>query len=186
MCTLQLCLCVRDLTCFPQVDDFLSSEDVDRAPVKLVIVAWDIWPTWFKIFIPTFPDMEDKATQLDWVRNPFLLSEAYRSKLSVTNQETLLEVSSDCGLQMKFATSTFTQFWVCVKQEHPDLGQKALEQLLPLASTYLCEASFFAMTVIKTKQRNRLCLEKSLITAVASLPSRLTKLPSEAQAQVSH
>ena len=31
-----------DFTCFPQVDDFLSSEDVDRAPVKLVIVAWDI------------------------------------------------------------------------------------------------------------------------------------------------
>lgn len=47
---------------------------------------------------------------------------------------------------MKFATSTFTQFWVCVKQEHPDLGQKALEQLLSFASTYLCEASFSAMT----------------------------------------
>ena len=31
-----------DFTCFPQVDDFLSSEDVNRAPVKLVIVAWDI------------------------------------------------------------------------------------------------------------------------------------------------
>ena len=28
-----------DFTCFPQVDDFLSSEDVDRAPVKLVIVG---------------------------------------------------------------------------------------------------------------------------------------------------
>ena len=130
--------------------------------------------------------MEEKFTQLDWVRNPFLLSEAYGSKLPVTNQETLLEVSSDRGLQMKFATSTLTQFWVCVKQEHPDLGQKALEQLLPFASTYLCEASFSAMTVIKTKQRNRLCLEKSLITAVASLPPRLTKILSEAQAQVSH
>ena len=28
-----------DFTCFPQVDDFLSSEDVDRAPVKLVVVG---------------------------------------------------------------------------------------------------------------------------------------------------
>ena len=81
--------------------------------------------------------MEEKCTQLDWVRNPFLLSEAYGSKLPVTNQETLLEVSSDRGLQMRFAISTLIQFWVCVKQEHPDLGHKALEQLLPFASTYL-------------------------------------------------
>ena len=28
-----------DFTCFPQVDDFLSCDDVDRAPVKLVVVG---------------------------------------------------------------------------------------------------------------------------------------------------
>ena len=89
-----------------------------------------------------FPDMEEKSKQLDWVRNPFHLSETNGSNLPVNYQETLLEVSSDRGLQIKFATSTLTQFWVCVKQEHPDLGQKASEQLLPFASTYLCEASF--------------------------------------------
>ena len=107
------------------------------------------------------------------MRNPFLFSET--NKLPVTNQETLLDVSSDRGLRIKFDTSTLTQFWVCVKQEHPDLGQKALESLLPFASTYLCEATFSAMSVIKTKQRNRLSLEKSLITAVASLSPRMTK-----------
>ena len=173
-----------DFTCFPQVDDFLCSEDVDRASVKLLIVGH--LTNLIENFHSYFPDMEEKSKQLDWVKYPFHLSETNGSKLPVTNQETLLEVSSDRGLQMKFATSTLTQFWVCVKQEHPDLGQKALEQLLTFASTYLCEASFSAMTVIKTKQRNRLCLEKSLITAVASLPPRLTKILSEAQAQVSH
>uniref|UniRef100_A0A3B4ZJB4 HAT C-terminal dimerisation domain-containing protein n=1 Tax=Stegastes partitus TaxID=144197 RepID=A0A3B4ZJB4_9TELE len=146
-----------NFTCFPQVEDFLSSEDVDRAPVKSGFHSY-------------FPDMGEKSAQLDRVRNPFLVSEANR-------------MSSDRGFQMKFSTSTLTQFWVFVKQEHPDLGQKALEQLLPFASTYLCETSFSAMTVIKSKQRNRLRLEKSLITAV---PPRLTKILSEAQAQVSH
>ncbi|XP_055487049.1 zinc finger MYM-type protein 6-like [Leucoraja erinacea] len=144
----------EDFTCFPQLDDFLSSEDVDRAPVKLVIVGH--LTKLIQDFHSYFPDMEEKSAQLDWVRNPFLLSKANRSKLPVTYQEKLLEVSSDRGLQMKFAMFTLTQFWVCVKQEHPDLGQKALEQLLPFASTYLCEASFAAMTVIKTKQRNRM------------------------------
>lgn len=87
---------------------------------------------------------------------------------------------------MKFDSLTLSQFWVCVKKEHPELGKKALEQLLPFGSTYLCEASFSAMTLIKTKQRNRLSLEKSLVTSVASLPPRMTKILSRAQAHVSH
>ncbi|KAL3059177.1 hypothetical protein OYC64_011157 [Pagothenia borchgrevinki] len=100
--------------------------------------------------------------------------------------EKLLDVSSDRDLKMTFENSTLTQFWVCVKKEHPELGKTALEQLLPFGSTHLCEASFSAMTLIKTKQRNRLGLEKSLITAVSSLPPRMTKMLSEGQAHVSH
>lgn len=69
--------------------------------------------------------------------------------------------------------------------ESTDVSGKA-QQLLPFGSTYLCEASFSAMTLIKTKQRNRLCPEKNLITAVASLPPRMTKILSEAQAHPSH
>uniref|UniRef100_A0A3B3I4U8 Uncharacterized protein n=1 Tax=Oryzias latipes TaxID=8090 RepID=A0A3B3I4U8_ORYLA len=170
----------EDFTCFPQLDVFLSNEDVATAPVKLVIVGH--LANLISGFHSYFPDMDEKSVQLDWVRNPFLLSEANRSKLPVTHQEKLMEVSSDRGLQMKFGASTLTQFWLCVRQEHPELGQKALEQLLPFASTYLCEASFSAMMLIKTKQRNRRCLEKSLITAVASLPPRMTKILSEVQA----
>ncbi|XP_038162410.1 SCAN domain-containing protein 3-like [Cyprinodon tularosa] len=174
----------EDFTCFPQLDAFLCSEDVATAPVKLVIVGH--LANLISGFHSYFADMDEKSAQLDWVRNPFLLSEANRSKLPVSHQEKLMEVASDRGLQMKFGASTLTQFWVCVRQEHPELGQKALEQLLPFASTYLCEASFSAMMLIKTKQRNRLCLEKSLITAVASLPIRMTKILSEVQAHISH
>ena len=63
-----------------------------------------------------------------------------------------------------------------MKQEHPDLGDEALEHLLPFASTYLCEVTFSAMATIKTKQGNRLSLENSLITAVASLSPRINRL----------
>lgn len=152
------------------MDAFLSNEDVEKVPVKLVIVGH--LANLINGFRSYFPDMEEKSAQLDWVRNPFLLSASKQASCHSSGK--LIEVASDRGLQMKFGTYTLTQFWVCVKQEQPELGQKALEQLLPFASTYLCEASFFAMTLIKTKQRNRLCLEKSLITAVASLPPRMT------------
>ena len=38
----------------------------------------------------------------------------------------------------------------------------------------------------KTKQRNRLNVESSLITAVSTLPPELSKLMKDMQAQVSH
>lgn len=67
-----------DFTCFLQVDDFLSSEDVERAPVKSIIEGH------LANLIGGF-----NSVQLDWVRNPFLLSEANRRKLPVSHQEKL-------------------------------------------------------------------------------------------------
>lgn len=60
-----------------------------------------------------FIHMEEISAPLDWVRNPFLLSEAKQSKLPVTYQEKLLKVSSDRGLKMKFDMFTLTQ---CVSE----------------------------------------------------------------------
>ena len=71
---------------------------------------------------------------------------------------------------------SLNEFWTFVKQEYPDLGDEALEHLLPIASTYLSKVTFSAMATIKTKQRNRLSLENSLITAVASLQPRIDGL----------
>ncbi len=133
-----------------------------------------------------FPEVREKSEQLDWVRNPFTLSQSYRGTLPVHLREELLDLSTDCGLQTTFENCSLTEVCVCVRREHPELGKRALEHLLPFGSTYLCETSFSAMTQIKTKQRNRLCLENSLITAVASLPPRMSKILREGQAHVCH
>uniref|UniRef100_A0A671L8P3 DUF4371 domain-containing protein n=1 Tax=Sinocyclocheilus anshuiensis TaxID=1608454 RepID=A0A671L8P3_9TELE len=135
--------------------------------------------------IKTFMDGH-LANQLDWVRNPFTLSQSNRGTLPVHLREELLDLSTDRGLQTTFENCSLTEFWVCLRREHPELGKRALEHLPPFGSTYLCETSFLAMTQIKTKQRNRLCLENSLITAVASLPPRMSKILREGQAHVSH
>lgn len=73
------------------MDDFLSSEDVDRPPVikgHSTNLIQDVHSY--------FPDTEVKSAQVHWVRNPFLWFEANKSKPHVT----------DRGLQMEFATST--------------------------------------------------------------------------------
>ena len=50
----------------------------------------------------------------------------------------------------------------------------------------MCEVTFSALTHIKTKQRNRLNVESSLVAAVATLPPELSKFLKDRQAQVSH
>lgn len=129
-----------------------------------------------------FLNLKEKSEQLDWVRNPFTVSENNCGSLPVHLREELVDVSLDCGLQKKFHNNLLTEFWVCVRREHPELGKLALGHLLQFGSTYLYETLFSVMTPIKTKQRNRLCqgLENSLITAVASLPQRIPKIMQEA------
>ena len=127
-------------------------------------------------FYQYFPNIIQIEKQLGRVRDPFSFPEENLAALLINLQEILLEVSTDRGLQLKLSAVSWTEFWTFVKQEHPDLGDEALEHLLPFAFTYLCEVTFSAMATIKTKQRNRLSLENSLITAVASLPPRIDRL----------
>ena len=94
------------------------------------------------------------------MRDPFSVPEENLATLPVNLQEILLEVSTDHGLQLKHSAVSLTEFQTFVKQEHPDLGDEALEHLLPFASTYLCEVSISAMATIKTKQTD--CLLKTV------------------------
>lgn len=55
-----------------------------------------------------------------------------------------------------------------------------------LGSTYMCEVSFAALTHIKTRQRNRLNVESSRVTAVATLSPELSELMKDKQAPVAH
>ncbi|XP_047480177.1 SCAN domain-containing protein 3-like [Penaeus chinensis] len=165
-------------TCFPLSDAYFSDNNYEKDTVKPVIV--EHLTNLISAFKSYFPGIHEQSVQLDWIRNPFLLSEPL--------QETLIEVCADRGLKLLFERSNVTRFWSSVKKEHPDLGKLALEKLLPFGSTYLSEVSFFAMSVIKSKQRNKLNvnLEQSLITAVASIQPRMEKIISEHQPHISH
>lgn len=118
-----------------------------------------------------FPDIEDMCTRLDWIRRPFMHSSMDTAPEQL--HESLIDLSSETSL---------TQFWCCV-EEYPELAKEALYQLQPFGSTYLREVTFSALH-IKTKQR--LQLERSIITAVATIQPRLQKLMSGRQVQVSH
>ena len=76
-------------------------------------------------------------------------------------------------------------FWLQVKDDFPNLTNKALEILLPFV-TYLRKTRFSTVAVLKTKYRSRLMIEKELRTAISSMIPRFEKIFAEKQAQPSH
>jgi hypothetical protein len=60
-----------------------------------------------------------------------------------------------------------------VKNEYPQVGNPAVTSLLPFGSTYLCEKTFSAMVVLKSKQRNCLQLESELVLVVSNVSPRI-------------
>ncbi|XP_043925878.1 zinc finger BED domain-containing protein 5-like [Protopterus annectens] len=100
-----------------------------------------------------FPSLD--TSDKDWVRNPFHQHKNLAG-LSLMEKEQLIDVETDRSLQLKFNSVNLAQFWLEVEAEHPEIGAKAIEVLLPFCTTYLCEKAFFAMTSIKSKHRERL------------------------------
>lgn len=175
----------EDFTCFPLSDAYFSNNNYEKDTVKPVIVKH--LTKLISAFKSYFPGIHERSVQLDCIRNPFLLSE-HEKTLPICLKETLIEVCADRGLKLLFESSNVTRFWSSLKKDHPDLGNMASEKLLPFGSTYLCEACFSAMGVIKSKQKDKLnvILEQSLITAVASVPPRMETIISEHQPRMSH
>ncbi|XP_025423626.1 zinc finger MYM-type protein 6-like [Sipha flava] len=139
----------------------------------------------YDTFEDYYPVNQDPRDGYLWVQNPFLTNSQH--KLCLKEQELLLEISSDIGLQSKFKTMSVTKFWIELKDEYYVLFEKAMKILLPFSSTYLCEAGFSGMTHIKTKTRNRLDATHSLrVSLTTTVEPRFDKIVKTKQAQRSH
>jgi hypothetical protein len=62
-----------------------------------------------------------------------------------------------------------TEFWISVKDEYPLVSAKAQRILIPFATSYLCEAGFLAVGVIKSEYRVKINAEKEMRVAVSKL-----------------
>ena len=58
--------------------------------------------------------------------------------------------------------------------------------IIPFATSYLCEAIFSAMAVIKTKDRTRIKVERDIRVAVSKIVPRFDELCKNKQAHTSH
>jgi hypothetical protein len=76
------------------------------------------------------------------------------SKAKITDdlQDNIIDMTTDCRFQKIFKEKSLSEFWCEVSKDYPSLGQNAMMALLPFGSTYLCERTFSALALIKTRQ----------------------------------
>ena len=79
----------------------------------------------------------------------------------------------------KFKIVSLTQFWANVLSKEPnlsDLCKQTIIALLPVPTTYLCEAGFSTLAMVKTKYRNQLQPEDDIRCALTTIILDFDKL----------
>jgi hypothetical protein len=117
-----------------------------------------------------------ETNKFDWVRNPFASSLDHMAfDLSVKEKEELFNLKSDRTLEVEFKDVPLSQFWVTAKKEFPSIGEKAINILLPFATTYMCEQSFSSMLTIKNLKRSLESLHHELRVALSTIDPDIKK-----------
>ena len=109
-----------------------------------------------------FPEISND--ELDFERNPFTFS---IEKISDECQDEFLDFVNDSSAKQTYHEKLLTEFWIEMKNSYCKITEKALRILIPFVSTYLCEAGFFTLLQIKTKQKNKLHVEDDLCCALS-------------------
>jgi len=121
--------------------------------------------------------------QQNWIKDPF--SADLPTNLSSIEQEQWIDVTSDSTMKTMFGSSSLTQLWTHVKLQYTELATKALKNLTPFATSYLCEIGFSALAVIKTKYRSKVNVEKEMRIAISKLEPRFEHIMKHKQAHPS-
>ena len=102
-------------------------------------------------------------------------SEAFFSEMNDNEQLNLheqhLKLQSSQAAKTKFRSPLMIEFWCSMLQEYSELAKRALEALIPLLTTHLCEAAMPALVNIKTTYRNRLRVANDMRIALSNIYS---------------
>jgi hypothetical protein len=168
---------------FPLLQKIFITPDVNRK------VIFNITSQHLRAFAQSFnhyyPENEDPRKGNLWINNPFM-EDINSCALNTHEKENLIELSSDVTLVSKHKTQSLSQFWISLEKEYPSLSYRAIKLSVVFSTTYLCEKTFSTMSVIKTKQRNRMDVNAALRLSETTLEPRLSNIVGKKQQKSSH
>ena len=166
-------------TSFPRLNDFLEQSDTIRR-INGIDEHLESLKSELQRYFP-----EVDPGKFDLVRNPFLVNAAALDD-NEQAQEEFVTLKNDSAAQLQFQNKSLANFWCSMRHDYPVLSALSIKSLLPYPSTYLCENSFSAMAVMKTKQRNRLDIGADMRVALSQTEPDIAKLVANKQHQPSH
>ena len=102
-------------------------------------------------------------------------------------KDDLIELKASSRLNMQFSTVVSpSEFWASNHEAFPNLAPKALRVTLHFVTTYLCEAGFSTLVVMKTKLRARLDVGSDIRVAISKTTSRIKHPVKNKQEHPSH
>ena len=128
----------------------------------------------------------------DWMIDPFAVTSFSELLLNVVKE--LMDMTAEASNRLSFESfkkkhptlSVNIYFWVSICTVYPVLSKFVIKQLIPFATTHLCEAGFSAISVLKTKKRNRLDVEDDIWSCLCNVTPRFLKLTENMPAQCSY
>ena len=127
---------------------------------------------------------QEDLSSYEWIQDPY--AEPIPSSFTEKEKEDYIDLTCDSSLKRKINLVNLTNFWISLNDEYLALTKKALRILVPFATSYLCEAGFSAMAVIKTKYRSRIDVEREMRVPVSMILPRFHDLCKNKQAHTSH
>ena len=121
-----------------------------------------------------------------WIRNPIFDNANAPQGFQSLQAEQFIDLTSDFTLKSIYNPNSLISFWVKARAEFPLVGCKAFRVFVPFATSYLCEAGFSAVAVIKSKYRNKIDIEREMRVALSNTAPRFNKMCIEQQAHCSH
>ena len=84
------------------------------------------------------------------------------------------ELSCDRSLNIQYREKSLSAFWLSVSTEYPLLSNRAVNILLPFATTYLCETAFFRTHKYEDEVQIQGCRWKWCVYVYPTLRQELT------------
>ena len=174
------------IAAFPALNSFVEEEEFNLDSVREIFLDH---LSSFLSELDRYIPPNDYSKKFNWVRCPFEVSALHVHPDMDCIAEQLIELQNRQLWRNKFENVSLTQFWAEVQSKEPNLSDlcwQATKALLPFPTTYLCEAGFSALAMIKTKYRNQLQPEDDIRCALTTIDPNFDKLVAKVQGQGSH
>uniref|UniRef100_UPI00358E8A1A protein FAM200C-like n=1 Tax=Myxine glutinosa TaxID=7769 RepID=UPI00358E8A1A len=173
----------RSFVNFPELAQILADDDAQNDFCSTLVV--DI-KGHLKSLSDSFDGYFPNLSVDPWIQNPFTI---LIDDIDDDNElkDDLIELKASGRLKMQFSTvASPSEFWASNYEAFPNLAAKALRMTLPFVMTYLCEAGFSVLVVMKTKLRARLDVGPDMRVALSKTAPRIKRLVEEKQEHPSH